>query len=382
MLRPPFTLKSLFSKDEINVTNLLTLVKYSIWLNRKIILLVLLLMILLGSIKYFFTPVEYESKATIIANTNANTSNINSIGSLFGINLPNSQDQSNFLGPEMYKDILSSDAFLNEVVIEQIPVNELNKKLVSIESYLQNKKPNSLLDVLLKKDNRKDTNFIINKDENVNLGEDNKVNIYKNVLNKISPNVIFTSNVPPVVKIENSRYNAILDIKNRIKLDAKDRNYIVSVTMPDKFTSAITCQVVLKKLTEYITFYKTQKQLDNILYIQKRFEEAKYKYEETQNKLANYKDNSLGIIFQSSQTREQILNNEMSVAFNIYNQLSVQLEQSKLDLKKESPVFSFLEPIKIPESTTSGNYFMKIILYILIGIGLSFLIAIRTLFKL
>ena len=130
-----------------------------------------------------------------------------------------------------------------------------------------------------------------------------------------------------------------------------------------------------------VWFYKTQKQIDNITFIQKRFEEAKYKYEQSQKNLANYKDNSLGIIFQSSQTREQILNNEMSVAFNIYNQLTVQLEQSKLDLKRESPVFSFLEPIKIPESTTSGNYFKKLILYVLIWIGLSFFIVLRSLLK-
>lgn len=382
MVKPSFSLKSLFSQDEINVTNLLVLLKYSTWLNRKTVILVLIIMILLGSVKYVFTPVEYESKATIIANTNINTSSLNNIGSLFGINIPNSQNTSNFLGPEMYKDILSSDAFLNEVVIEQIPLNESNKKFVSIESYLQNTKPSNLLEVLLKKDSLNNSNFVTNdRNKDVEL-EENKVNTYRSVLNNITPNIIFTSNFPPVVKIESTRSSAISDIKNRIKLEIKDRNYIISVTMADKYISAITCQVILKKLTEYVTFYKTQKQIDNISFIQNRFDEAKLKYEAVQKNLANYKDNSLGTIFQSAQTREQILNNEMSVAFNIYNQLSIQLEQAKLDLKKETPVFSFLEPIKIPESTTSGNYFKKLIIYILIGIGLSFLIVIRTLFKL
>ena len=381
MVKPPFSLKSIFSNEEINITDFFKLFKYAVWVSKKKIFILLLLVILAGTIKYLFTPVQYESKATIITNSN-NTNNLNNISNLFGINLPNNQDQSNFLGPEMYKEILNSDAFLNEVVIEKIPLNESNNKLVSLESYLQNAKPNNLFDVLFKKEKANNFNTINNKVEK-NRQFDQKIqNINKSVLNIISPNDIFNSNVPPVVKIESSRYNAISDIKNRIKLEVKDRNYIISVTMGDNYISAITCQVVLRKLTEYIIFYKTKKQIDNINFIQKRLDEAKFKYELSQKNLANYKDNSLGMIFQSSQIKEQILSNEMSVAFNIYNQLSVQLEQSKLELKKESPVFSFLEPIKIPEASTSGNYFKKLILFLLIGIGLSFLIVLRTLFKL
>jgi hypothetical protein len=381
MEKPPFSLKSIFSNEEINITYLFKLVKYSIWISKKKIIILLLLVILAGTLKYLYTPLQYESKATIITNSN-NTNNLNNISNLFGISLPNNQDQSNFLGPEMYKEILSSDAFLNEVVIEKIPLNQSSNKLVSIESYLQNAKPNSLLNALFKKEIDNSFNSkIIDVEKNKQFDKNNE-NANKSVLSKISPNDIFNSNVPPVVKIESSRYNAISDIKNRIKLEVKDRNYIISVTMADNYISAITCQLVLRKLTEYIIFYKTKKQIDNINFIQKRLDEAKFKYELSQKNLANFKDNSLGIIFQSSQIKEQILNNEMSVAFNIYNQLSVQLEQSKLELKKESPVFAFLEPIKIPEASTSGNYFKKLILFLLIGIGLSILIVLRTLFKL
>jgi hypothetical protein len=380
MVKPEFTIKTLFSKEEINITDLIKLFRYSIWLNRKIIIFIFSIMSLIGTIKYLLSPVEFESKATIIANSN-NSNNLNNFSNLLGINLPNNQIQSNFLGPEMYEDILKSDAFLNEVVIEQIQIDELNKKHVSIEVYLQNTKSPNLLSVLLKRDKLNNTHLTANKYNNSDTGQFKNVKIYQNVFNSITPNLIFTSTFPPVVRIENVRSSMIANIKNRIKLELKDGKYIISVTMGDRYISAITCQVVLKKLIEYITFYKTQKQVDNISFIQKRYEEAKFKYELSQKNLANYKDNSLGMIFQSSQIKEQILSNEMSVAFNIYNQLSVQLEQSKLELKKESPVFSFLEPIKIPEASTSGNYFKKLLLFILIGIGLSLLIVLRTLFK-
>jgi uncharacterized protein involved in exopolysaccharide biosynthesis len=382
MARPTFSLKSIFSQEEINVTKLFSLVKFSIWLNRKIITLVVIIMTLLGTLKYLLTPVEYESKATIIINSSPSSNNLGNLGSLIGINIPANQDANNILGQDMYKDILSSDAFLNEVVVEKLPIDTISKQMLTIESYLQNTSPRNLFEILTNKENKikptavfknlalKDTLDVLDK------------NNYGKILNNITPNILFTSNVPPVVNIESARSSSISNIKNRIKLEIKDRNCIISVTMADKYLSALTCQVVLKKLTEYITYYKTQKQIDNISFIQIRFNEAKTKYEETQKKLANYKDNSLGMIFQSAQTREQILSNEMSVAFNIYNQLSVQLELSKLELKKETPVFSFLEPIKIPESSTSGNYFKKLFLFLLIGIGASILIVLRTLFKL
>jgi uncharacterized protein involved in exopolysaccharide biosynthesis len=382
MARPTFSLKSIFSQEEINVTKLFSLVKFSIWLNRKIITIVVIIMTLLGTLKYLLTPVEYESKATIIINSSPSSNNLGNLGSLIGINIPANQDANNILGQDMYKDILSSDAFLNEVVVEKLPIDTISKEMLTIESYLQNTSPRNLFEILTNKENKikqtavfknlalKDTLYVLDK------------NNYGKILNNITPNILFTSNVPPVVNIESARSSSISNIKNRIKLEIKDRNCIISVTMADKYLSALTCQVVLKKLTEYITYYKTQKQIDNISFIQSRFNEAKTKYEETQKNLANYKDNSLGMIFQSAQTREQILSNEMSVAFNIYNQLSVQLELSKLELKKETPVFSFLEPIKIPESSTSGNYFKKLFLFLLIGIGASILIVLRTLFKL
>jgi hypothetical protein len=108
--------------------------------------------------------------------------------------------------------------------------------------------------------------------------------------------------------------------------------------------------------------------------------DSEERYKKAQQNFAGYKDNTLGIILQSAQTREQILNNELTIAFNIYNQFTVQLEQAKGDLKKETPYFSILEPISIPESRIEPNLTSTLIKYSAIFLSLTFLIILYKLF--
>jgi uncharacterized protein involved in exopolysaccharide biosynthesis len=94
-----------------------------------------------------------------------------------------------------------------------------------------------------------------------------------------------------------------------------------------------------------------------------------------QQSLAGLKDNSLGVIFQSAQTRQQVLENELTIAFNVYNQFAVQLEAAKIELKKETPLFRVLEPISLPSPQVEPSFSSTIIKYILFAIVLSFLMV-------
>ena len=129
--------------------------------------------------------------------------------------------------------------------------------------------------------------------------------------------------------------------------------------MPEPVLSAQVCKLVLEKLIEYVSTYKTAKQRDNLIFLEQRKEEAESKYRQAQMNVTGFKDNSLGLIFQSVQTKETVLQNDMNLAFTVYNQLAGQLEQAKIDLKKESPIFSALNPIEVP-STKSEPITWKI----------------------
>ena len=150
--------------------------------------------------------------------------------------------------------------------------------------------------------------------------------------------------------------------------------------MPNAFQSAVVGKAVLENLLRYITAFKTHKQLSQIEFLEKRVIDSEERYKKAQQNFAGYKDITLGIILQSAQTREQILNNELTIAFNIYNQFTVQLEQARVDLKKETPYFSILEPISIPSAQIEPSLTAFLVKYFAIFIGTVFLIFLYKIF--
>ena len=86
----------------------------------KYIFAIFFLFILITIYKYLITPIEYNAKSEVILEqtTNQNENNKNNLlTSLLG---SESNSNNEFGGPDMYKDILESKAFLTELVYEPL----------------------------------------------------------------------------------------------------------------------------------------------------------------------------------------------------------------------------------------------------------------------
>lgn len=368
-MKPAQTLKELFSKEEISIQDLIKIFSKSLYRNKILVLLLIVTLPLFGIFKELNSNIDYNTKATIFINqSNGNTQgNIGNLTSILGITASSDQSNSNLFGPENYKDIVTSEAFLNELVQEKFLVRELYKDSISIEEFILGYKPQSYI------------NYFFHKNKNNTIAlkkriSENKLSNLGFVKDNINPGIIFSSSVPPIVQLNSIRAGVISEMKNRISIDVTGKICVVQVKMSDKIVSAIVCQSIFKKLIDYITYFKTKKQAQSILFLENRFNEAKEKYQFTQKNLANYKDNSLGINFASAQVKEQLLNNEMTTAFSIYNQLSLQLEQSRLELKKETPVFSYIEPISLAGDPGLFPILKKGIFYFIASILISLIV--------
>ena len=85
------------------------------------------------------------------------------------------------------------------------------------------------------------------------------------------------------------------------------------------------------------------------------------------------------MIFQSIQTQESVLQNNFILYSGIYNQLVAQLEQAKIQLKKDSPLFTVVEPVYIPDQVAVDN--SKIVSYLIKGFLLGLIITLYSLYK-
>jgi uncharacterized protein involved in exopolysaccharide biosynthesis len=68
-----------------------------------------------------------------------------------------------------------------------------------------------------------------------------------------------------------------------------------------------------------------------------------------------------------------VLQNNFVLYSAIYNQLSSQLEQAKIQLKKDSPLFTVVEPIYIPDQVAIDN--SKVISYLIKGVIIGFFVS-------
>ena len=368
----------LFKADEFSLLDLYKILSEIIKKTKKNIFLVLLLLFTLLILDYQFAPIEYESKAAVIIDQTTTTNVNGNLNSLLGLPTNNNSLSTNgTLSSDMYQDLFKSQVFFNELIQIKFPISQNSKDSITLEQYFYNgeelsfykklKQPSSFF----KQNNIVKSNLILK-----NKIQDN----VSTVKNNLTPDLIISNQIPPIVQIDNNKAAVIGIMKNRIKLEIKDRNLTVITKMPNPFQSAIVGKIALENLLKFITAFKTHKQISQISYLQERVVESEERYKIAQKRFGGYKDVSLGIIIQSAQTNEKVLNNELSIAFNIYNQFSVQLEQAKIELKKETPYFSILEPISIPNTAIDPSITYFLIKYLLIFILISLSIIVYKLF--
>ncbi len=186
--------------------------------------------------------------------------------------------------------------------------------------------------------------------------------------NKSFINSVYVTELP-------GAHKRIIDIlQSRIKFEQVGKLITLSVRMPEARLSAEATKNVLNLLIQYATRFKVGKQLENVRFLEARTAEAEQKYRQSQLRVASFKDNNYNVVFESIQSKEKQLENEFSLYAGIYNELVAQLEQAKIQLKKDTPLFSVVEPVYIPEQTApDGKVFT---MYLVYGFLLSLLINI------
>ena len=123
--------------------------------------------------------------------------------------------------------------------------------------------------------------------------------------------------------------------------------------MQDPLVSATLADTVVSRLQNYITDYRTNKARKDLEYAELLNEEAKDNYYKAQQKYADYLDRNNGLILHSAQTTRERLQNEATLAFNLYNQTAQQVQVAKAKVQENTPVYATVTPATVPIKATS-----------------------------
>ena len=177
------------------------------------------------------------------------------------------------------------------------------------------------------------------------------------------------------IELSKKESQKIESLKKKIvaSVDKKTSMTSVTATFQDSKVAAVVADSVVKKLQEYIIDYRTSKSKEDCLYLEKLFKERQQEYYEAQRKYADYMDSHDNIILQSVRTEQERLQNDMSLAYQVYSQDAGQLQVARAKVQEEKPVFAVVEPAVVPlyPSGTSRKVYVLVFVFLSVCIVIS-----------
>ena len=309
------------NSDEIDLIE----IAKTIWNGKKLIAAISSFFVLIGIVTSLLSPIIYTSSTTFIPSyqDGSSGSSLSGVASLVGINL-GAMSSGNEIPSSMYPQVSESVEFKRLMLEEFID----EKKQVVFKNYLAD---------------------------------------YYSVDNNSKFN---NSNKSFVSEFENDLFNIINDILT-ISVNQKDGFVTISANMPESEYAAYTAINARNILQKIIINNKIKSAKQNLEFSEEQLKSKKIEFDEIQNKLGYFNDSNLNIVTSSIINERKKLEAEFQIINAVMVELSKQVEQNKLQVSKDTPVFSIVKEAAMPVTRSSPNRTQMVLIFGFIGFILS-----------
>ncbi|MGV3561028.1 GNVR domain-containing protein [Larkinella arboricola] len=325
--------------------------------SRKIVLAFAALGAVVGLYYAFSKPDDYKSQVIVMPEvatvTPGGAGGLGSLAGLAGINLDNAA--GDVIRPDLYPNVLQSLPFALQVLKQ--PVYSKNYgATMPLQTYLKRQGQQTAFQRLMGSAGDAPSD---SKPASVPLPD--------------------PKNYSKALQITPEQEGLAAALINRITTTYERRTGMVTieVIMPDPVVAATVARLSLEYLTNYITSYRTQKVRNQERFLVQQVEQARRRYQAAEYELESYRDRNRSLYSGLARISEQRLQADYMLAQNVYNDLSRQLEQTKIRVQEETPVFKMLEPPRIPLRPNGPKRMLIIVAAIAAGVfaGLGWTLA-------
>lgn len=151
-------------------------------------------------------------------------------------------------------------------------------------------------------------------------------------------------------------------------VDRKTAITNVSVTLQNPKVAAVVADSVVHILQEHIISYRISKAKDDCMYLEKLYRERQGEYYTAQKKYADYLDTHDNLILQSVRAEQERLQNDMSLAYQVYSQVANQLQVARAKVQEEKPVFAVVEPAVVPLQPSGVSKKVYVLFFIFLAV--------------
>ena len=257
-------------------------------------------------------------------------------------------DGTDALNASLSADIVSSTPFLLELSVMEIPASE-NKKMT--------------LNTYLDEESSPWWSYIIGLPSMVIGG-------VKSLFIKEDEETISDRGNQGTIELSKKESQKIETLKKMIiaSVDKKTSMTTVAVTLQNPKVAAVVADSVVGKLQEYIINYRTSKAKEDCIYLERLFKERQQEYYVAQKRYADYMDSHDNIILQSVRAEQERLQNDMSLAYQVYSQVASQLQVARAEVQEEKPVFAVVEPAVVPLNPSGTSKKIYVLAFIFLSV--------------
>ena len=346
-----------------------------LWNHRRFIFIVTAVCLLIGIFYYFGSERVYYSEAKLLPESSNESSQLGQIfqqaENIFGIQRRGEEED---IGVAMYPFIVESIPFQIELMQEEIYFSDLNQRITIFEYFTEHYKPSVV---------SRFYDFLWN----ITLGLPNSVMSIINSIGNGGDDAIeaidfslFSDFNQPTSLPSNIR-SVANTVTGYITIQREPQSGFINVgvSLPDRVASTEMVIVVKNLLQNYVIDYRTEKALNNLLFIEEQYEEAKRNFEMLQDSLAKFEDQNINPARQSLVIQQERLQFEVEMAFALYSNIGRRYQEAKITVQEETPVFRVHEPATIPTRPSDPKIEVILIGSLFVGIfgGIMLLYIIR-----
>jgi uncharacterized protein involved in exopolysaccharide biosynthesis len=336
------------SEDEIDLIELFK----KVYNEKKLIFKATLFAVVLGIVYALFQPNEFTSSTTFIPQLSSGVktggSSLGGLASLAGINLGGMESSSEF-PPTLYPQVVESVGFKLDLLASTI---KLNDEEIFVKDYFSNQGSSlnflgtikkytiGLPSLLLGSFNSQD--FALSKSEIYSVSQEDK-----------------------------ELFDIISDALS-LSINDKEGFITISFTENNKNVAAQLTQISQNLLQEKIIEFKNKSSKEMLDFALKQYSEKKESYETLQDERAIFVDKNINISSSLFQNKLSRLESEVNISESIVQQLASQVEQAKLQVNKDTPVFTTIKPVTISFEKSAPKRSLIVIAFLFLGFVLSF----------
>lgn len=310
--------------------------------NWKKIIIISCIFGVVGIVAALMQKRVYNVSVTLapeVQNPSRSGGSLSNLASMFGVNM-SSANSADALNITIFPEIVSSTPFLTQLFeVELSPKPELPKDPIEARKVMQGPKPTvKLYDHLTGRD--KEKGWLAQLMENIFGTEEDPDYMKANVS-------ILTMEQDKVVERLRKLISADVDKKTAMTT--------ISVSLDDPMMCSQLADTVCRRLREYVFTYRTEKEQQNFDYYEALCDSTYKKMTEAQAAYAAAVDNNHNVILQTVAVRRERLQQEASIASQVYQQMVQQREISRARLQEMKPVFAVVEPGTYPQKPANSR---------------------------